>query len=183
MQERLIGILKLDVDTYEEIEHDQEATQQAFMVVVGVAVLGAMGQGLSGGASIGGLFGAAVALLLGVIGWWTGAWVTYKVGTSLFQGDADATLPEMLRVLGFAQAPMALGVLAPIPVLGPLASFVGGIWSLCTYFVAVRQGLDISNMQTVITILVILAVYIAIAMGLALAGGMLIAMLGLSIAG
>lgn len=182
MMERLIGILKLDIDTYEEVEHDESAMSQALTVVGVVAVLGAIGTGLSSGDG-GGLVGAISSLLGALIGWWVGAWVTYKVGTSLFKGQADATHQEMLRVLGFAQAPMALGVFAFIPVVGPILGVVGWVWSLCTYFIAVRQGLDISNLQTVITILVMMAVYFAIIFGLAMGIAAVALMLGLAVAG
>ncbi|MGE3728715.1 MAG: YIP1 family protein [Candidatus Sericytochromatia bacterium] len=179
MMQRLIGILKFDIPTYEEIEHDESAMTQAMAVVGVVAVLGAIGTGLSSGQG-GGLVGAGASLLGALIGWWVGAWVTYKVGTGLFKGQADATHQEMLRVLGFAQAPMALGVLTFIPGVGAIAGLVGGIWSLCTYFIAVRQGLDISNFQTVITILVMMVVYGVIIFGLAMAFAALAVMLGLA---
>lgn len=179
MMQRLIGILKLDIPTYEEVEHDESAMSQAMAVVGVVAVLGAIGAGLNSGQG-GGLVGAGVALLGSLIGWWIGSWVTYKVGTSLFKGQADATHQEMLRVLGFAQAPMALSVFSFIPGVGPMISLVGSIWSLCTYFIAVRQGLDISNFQTVITIVVMVVVYMTIIFGLAMGIGALALTLGLA---
>ena len=179
MKERLIGVLKLDIPTYEEIEHDESAMSQAIMIVGAVAVLSAIGTGLSTGEG-GGVAGAMTALFGAFLGWWIGAWVTYKVGMSLFQGQAEATHQEMLRVLGFAQLPMALGVLAFIPIVGGIAGLVGGIWSLCTYFIAVRQGLDISNMQTVVTIIAVALVYFAVIFGLTLAFGLLV---GLVVAG
>lgn len=182
MQERLIGVLKLDIPTYEEIEHDESAMSQAMIIVGAVAVLGAIGAGLSSGEG-GGIAGALTSLFGSFLGWWIGAWVTYKVGMSLFQGQAEATHQEMLRVLGFAQLPMALSVFAFIPVIGGLAGLVGAIWSLCTYFVAVRQGLDISNMQTVVTIIAVMLVYFLVIFGLSMAFGLLAVMLGLGMAG
>jgi hypothetical protein len=52
---RVIGVLRLDVDTYEEIEADETATTQAAIVVAIVAIIG----GLLGGATsiiVGGSF-------------------------------------------------------------------------------------------------------------------------------
>ncbi len=40
MINRIIGVLKLDSATFEEIEHDQTATTQAAMVVLAVAIMG-----------------------------------------------------------------------------------------------------------------------------------------------
>ena len=50
--QRVIGVLKLDVNTYEEIEADESATSQAAMVVAIVAIIGGL---VSGGfAALGG---------------------------------------------------------------------------------------------------------------------------------
>ena len=147
MINRVIGVLKLDVNTYEEIEADEGATSQAAIVVSVVAIVG----GLVGGginAALGGSFLGTFlqTLLTAYIGWLVWAVVTYFVGTQFFGGQA--TMGEMLRVIGFAQAP---GILAIIPVCG---SFIGWIWSIATGFIAVRQGLDIDNTKAILTIII-----------------------------
>ncbi len=147
MINRIIGVLKLDVNTYEEIEADESATSQAAIVVSVVAIVG----GLIGGginAALGGSFLGSFlqTLLTAYIGWLVWAAVTYFVGTQFFGGQA--TMGEMLRVIGFAQAP---GILAIIPVCG---SFIGWIWSIATGFIAVRQGLDIDNTKAILTIVI-----------------------------
>lgn len=178
MLPRILGVLKLNVETYEEIEHDEAALSQAVMIVAAVSVLTAVGQALSGeGAS------SVVGSLVGsLVGWWVGAWVVYKVGTSMFAGQAEATHAEMLRVLGFAQAPMAFSVFSGIPAAGWLISLIAAIWSLCCYFIAVRQGLDVSNFQAFITICLVCLVYIGVIMAIAIGIGSLAVMLGLSLA-
>ena len=60
---------------------------------------------------------------------------------------------EMLRVLGFAQAPQLLTVFSFIPCLGVIIALAAAIWSLIAGFIAIRQGLDIDNMQTAITVI------------------------------
>ncbi len=147
MIDRIIGVLKLDVNTYEEIEADESATSQAAIVVSVVAIVG----GLIGGginAMMGGSFLGSFlqTLLTAYIGWFVWAAVTYFVGTNFFGGQS--TMGEMLRVIGFAQAP---GILAIIPVCG---SFIGWIWSIATGFIAVRQGLDIDNTKALFTIII-----------------------------
>jgi hypothetical protein len=87
------------------------------------------------------------------IGWVVWAVVTYLVGTSVFGGKAD--LGEMLRVIGFAQAPQFLAI---IPCVG---SIVGAIWALIAGFIAVRQGLDLDNTKAFLTILIGFIVYLA----------------------
>ncbi|MCA9925840.1 MAG: YIP1 family protein [Anaerolineales bacterium] len=174
MINRIIGVLKLDVNTYEEIEADESATSQAAMVVAIVAIVG----GLIGGginAAMGGSFlSSFLSQLIGAfVGWFVWSAVTYFVGTSMFGGQAD--MGQMLRVLGFAQAP---GLLAIIPVCG---AFIGWIWTLACTFIAIRQGLDLDNGKAAATaVIAFIAVFVVSiiigvilgALGLATAGGL-----------
>ena len=126
--ERIIGVLKLDVNTYEEIDADESATSQAALVVAIVAIVGGLiGGGIS--AMLGGNFlGSFLSILLNAfIGWVVWAAVTFFVGTRFFEGQSD--MGQMLRVIGFAQAP---GILRIIPVCG---GFVGWIWSIVCGFI------------------------------------------------
>jgi len=164
---RIIGVLKLDVETYEEIEADETATSQAAIVVAIVAIIGGL---LSGATSLlfdGSFIGSFLQqLLTAFIGWIIWAYVTYFVGTSFFNGKS--TSGEMLRVLGFAQAP---GILVIIPVCG---WFIGWIWTLVCTFIAIRQGLDLDNMKAlataVVAFIVVLVVYFVIGAILSLLG-------------
>jgi hypothetical protein len=151
MFERIIGVFKLDVNTFEAVEHDQSATSQAAMIVSVVAVLSAFGSGLA--ARIGGgsflysfLYSFFSTLVWAFLGWFLWSLVSYLVGTMLFGGQA--TLDEMLRVIGFAHAPQ---ILAIIPCIGGV---VGAIWSLVAGFFAIRQGLDLDNVKAFLTVVV-----------------------------
>lgn len=165
MLDRIIGVFRLDVNTFEEIEHDTTATGQAAGVVLIAAVFSGVGGALSasfGGTSVGSSF---LASLLGAFaGWIIWSWLTFVVGTRLFNGRAD--LGEMLRVIGFAYAPQ---VLAIIPCLGAL---VGGIWSLVAGFIAVRQGLDLDNTKAFLTVFIGFVAYVVFSaiMGIFLGG-------------
>jgi hypothetical protein len=101
-------------------------------------------------------------------GWIIWSALTFVVGTNLFDGKAD--VGEMLRVIGFAFAPQMLGI---IPCLGTV---VGGIWSLIAGFIAVRQGLDLDNVKTALTIGVGFIGYIVLAsiLGIFLGGAQMI---------
>lgn len=153
MLNRIIGVFKLDVNTFEEVEHDQNATTQAALIVAVVAVIAALGSGLGASMSdssfVGSFFGTLVWTF---VGWLLWSAVSYFVGTTFFGGKAD--LGEMLRVIGFAFAPQILGI---IPCFGAI---VGAIWSLVAGFVAVRQGLDVDNTKAFFTIAVGFIVYI-----------------------
>lgn len=144
MTDRMIGAAMLDVATYEDVEHDQTATGQAAGVVVLAAVaraIGALGDG--GGAMLAGLVGA-------VIGWLIWSGVTYLIGDRLMGGQA--TWGEVLRALGFAQAPGLLAVLGFIPLLGGLVELAVAIWVLVAGFIGLRQALDLDNVKTLVTV-------------------------------
>lgn len=162
MVSRMKGAALLDVATYEEVEHDLDATGQA----AGVVFLVALAQAIGGADR--GLVAAGVAGVAALGGWALWAGVTYFIGTRLFSGSA--TWGELLRTLGFAQAPGVLAILGILPLLG-LVTWVIPIWLLVTGFVAIRQALDIGNGPTFLTILVGWAVYVAVAMVLGIVTG------------
>lgn len=149
MLDRIMGVLRLNVLTFEEIEHDQSATAEAAIIVVVVALL----SGIGGAIEAPNFITAFLATLVwAFVGWFVWAAVTYFVGTSLFGGQAD--MGEMLRVLGYAQAPQALRVLTFIPCIGFLIAIIVWIWSLAAAFIAVRQGLDVDNVKALLTVLI-----------------------------
>ncbi len=144
MFERILGVFRLDVNTFEAIEHDEAATGQAAIIVAFVALLSGLGSGF--GAQIGGgnFFTSFISTLIwAFIGWFLWAVVSFFVGTTFFGGQSS--VGEMLRVLGYAQVPMVLGI---IPCVGWI---IGGIWALIAGFIAIRQGLDIDNLKAFLT--------------------------------
>jgi hypothetical protein len=136
---RLIGAAMLDVSVYEEVEADSSATLQAGGVVLLAAL--AAGIGSYHGHPFRGLIGA-------LVGWAIWAAVTYFIGATIFKGTAS--WGELLRTLGFAQAPGLLYVVGIIPVLGAIAKLVIGIWILIAGIIAIRQALDISTGKAVV---------------------------------
>lgn len=146
MVDRMMGAAFLDIDTFEEVEHDQTATMQAGAVVAIVAVAAAIGQSPLG------IAGAVKGALAALVGWLVWAGITYLVGDKLLGGTA--TWGELLRTLGFAQAPGVLLILGIIPILGTPITFVAALWMLATAFVAIRQALDFGNGKTLATVVV-----------------------------
>jgi hypothetical protein len=168
--DRMIRAAKLSVPLYEEVEADTTATNQALTVVVIVSVLSGIGAGLAVGGSAGNVVGAALfAVINALIGWAVWSYVIYFVGTRMFGGTA--TYGELLRTLGFASVPRALGLFAFLGVLGTAISTIGALWFLVAGFIATRQALDISNGKTVGTILIafIAIVCVIVLLGLILA--------------
>jgi hypothetical protein len=150
--ERMMRAARLDSNLFEEVEHDLTATSQAATVVGIVALCGGLGNAVA--IAMGGNTGAAIGAFVGQIvaafvGWILWSYITYWVGTSMFKGVA--TPGELLRTVGFAQTPGVLNILAFIPFLGGLVAFVAGIWALVAGIIALRQALDITTGQAVIT--------------------------------
>jgi hypothetical protein len=147
MINRIMGVLRLNAPVFEEIEHDRSATGQAALVVAVVAVLVGLGSGFTANFGAGEFLRSFFSSLVWVfIGWFVWAAASYLIGTNLFKGQAD--LGEMLRVIGFAMAPLGLAI---IPCLGGI---VGSIWAMAAAYVAVRQGLDLDNTRALLTIVV-----------------------------
>ncbi|MEO5511097.1 MAG: YIP1 family protein [Longimicrobiales bacterium] len=151
--DRIKGAALLDVATYEEVEADTGATMEAGGVIALVAIAGAIG-------AIGHGNNAVLAgLVSGIVGWGLWAGITYIVGDKLLGGTAS--WGELLRTLGFAQAPALLLVFGIIPGLHLLVGLVVAIWTLITGIVAIRQALDFGTGKAIVTALfsaIILAV-------------------------
>lgn len=161
LTERMQGAARLDVHTYEEVEADTGATGQAATVVVIVAIASAIG-GAGDGAV--GIIGGMVAALLGWLIW---AGITYLIGDKLLGGTA--TWGELLRTLGFAQAPGVLNVLGFIPLVGTLVKVVVAFWILVAGVVAIRQALDFGTGRALVTALL---GWLALAIPMAMLGMM-----------
>jgi hypothetical protein len=151
MVERIMGVFRLDSQTFEEVENDQNGTVQALIVVVIAAIcsgIGQLGSDEPGAGLVGGIIG-------GIVGWAVfAAFVTF-VGTRLFAtAETNADWSQLARVLGFAQAPNFLAVIGFIPVLGPLVAFVGAIWALIAAVIGIRQALEMSTGRAVVVAIV-----------------------------
>ena len=158
--DRVIGVLKLDVPTYEAIEQDGNATREAAIVVAAVALAGGIG-GLDEG--IGGLIAGIVGAF---ISWLIFSSFAYFFGKQLFGTPTTQANPEeVLRTVGYAQAPGLLRIFGFIPIIGPILGFVGVIWGLVTVVIAIRQALDFSTGRAIITGIVA-AIAAAIVLGI-----------------
>ena len=152
--DRMIGAASLNVETFEEVEHDQNATGQAAIVVAMVAAATAIG------ASGGGLFAAAGAAASALVGWLVWAGVTYLVGDKVFEGTAS--WGELLRTLGFAQAPGVLWLFGFLPLVGWALNLILPLWIAVAGFIAIRQALDFGNGKTFFTVIVGWGIYSAL---------------------
>ena len=175
MLDRVLRVVKLDKSVYAEVEADEMATSQAAIVVAVIAVLSAIGSGIGTLVSSGGqgfVMAFLSAILGAFLGWLVWSVVTYFVGTSLFHGEA--TINEMLRVIGFAQAPRVLSLLSFIPCVGWLFSLAGWLLALYTGFLAIQEGLDLDTGETVATVVIggVVAFIVSLVIGLIFGVGM-----------
>ncbi len=141
LQDRMLRAAKLDVELYEEVEHDEGALGQATTVVV----LSSIAAGI-GTLGIGGLAGLVSGTLAALLGWYVWAFLTYYIGTRLLpEPQTEADHGQLLRTLGFASAPGLIRVAGIIPGLGAIVFSLAGIWMLVATVIAVRQALDYTS--------------------------------------
>ena len=139
--DRMFRAAKLEVQLYEEVEADRDATVQATIVVVLAAVAAGIGS-LGSGSALGIISGTMVAL----VSWLVWALLTYFVGTRLMpEPETRADYGELLRTIGFSSSPGLIRVLGIVPRLDTAVFAIAGIWMLVAMVIAVRQALDYTS--------------------------------------
>jgi hypothetical protein len=151
--ERAIGVARLDVPTYEEIEADQNALGQAMTVVAIASVANGIGSAAAQGGHGLGLIGGIIAA---GIGWLVWTFTIYLIGTRLLpEANTKSDFNELLRVTGFAMAPGAAGILGILPGIGGLVLAIVGLWQIAAMVVGVRQALDYTSTGRAVAVCVI----------------------------
>ncbi len=140
MIRNVISAALLDTDFYKRVAFEPALIPQAAAVVVTANLLGGVGAALATESNV--LASAAIGVATGLVGWLVWSGVAYVVGVRVLGGDAD--YPEMLRVIGFAYAPLAIGI---IPWLG----FVGAAWALFAAVIAIRESMEFSTQRSIVT--------------------------------
>jgi len=166
MLNRVIRAARLDVSLYNEVEADTSLNREALTVVIIVTILAAVGSFvgslLLSFEIVPAILGLAWAIIWGIAGYYVWAYLTWFIGTRFFKGTAEPG--ELLRTLGYAYGPRVLGVFAIIPCIGAIPALVGAIWSLVTGVVAVREALDTTTGNAIITVAIGWAVILVISL-------------------
>lgn len=137
--DRIRGALMLDPRTYHEIEQDTNATGQAVLTVILAAV--ATGLGAILGADL--LRDSLGVIVSSVLQWIVFSFVAYFVGASLFATPQTSVTPgQVLRTVGFAQAPKFFMVLGIIPIFGWLVGLLVFFWFLAAAIMALREAFE-----------------------------------------
>jgi hypothetical protein len=151
--ERMTGAMKADVKTFQEIEADPTAIGQAVSVIV-IAGLAA----LVGNIWRIGIFRGIMMLVVTLCIYALWSLLVVLIGTKVMpEPGTKADFQEGFRVIGFTASPGVFNVLAIIPFLGPLISFVIWIWMVVVAVVAVREVLDYTNTGRAIIVCIIAA--------------------------
>jgi len=132
----------LDVDFYNRAEIDTSLNVEAAVVVIVANGLAGIGSAIATESTAPRDFAIAMALgiLSGIVGWLVWSFVADLVGTRIFKGTSD--FGQMRRVIGFAYAPLSIGV---VPWLG----FIGAVWVLLAAVIAIREGMNFSTKRSV----------------------------------
>jgi hypothetical protein len=137
-QDRVAGAMRLRASTFEDVEHDTTATTQSAIVVVLASIS-------SGIAFIwyGGLTGVVTNAVWALVSWALYAGLVWIIGTQVMPGrSTEADFGQLLRTMGFGQAPGLLAFIGVIPVLGWFIWLGVVVWTIAATVVGVRQALD-----------------------------------------
>ena len=164
--ERLRKAARLDSYFYSSVAENPARTREA-VLVAGVAAL-IMGLGLMLMRIISPLWWLLGALAWAAVLLFGGAWLLVVMGRR-FGGHAEYL--QMVRPLGYAMAPQALGF---VPIADFIPGFVvGGLWSIACVVVAVREAHGIPTRLAAALVIAPILVVIAFVplVGVMLAGG------------
>lgn len=151
--DRIRGVLSLNRATFREVEEDTNATGQAALTVILAALASGVGAVLSRDILPNAL-GIGVSSILQ---WIVFSFVAYFVGSTFFSTPHTSVTPgQVLRTIGFAQAPKFLMVVGFIPLLGWIVALVALIWFVVAAIYALREAFEFDTGRAVATGLVAL---------------------------
>lgn len=137
--DRIRGVLTLDPRTFREVEQDVNANGQAALTVV----LAALATGISALLGRDWLRDSIGLIVSSVLQWIVFSIVAYFVGASLFGTPNTSVTPgQVLRTIGFAQAPKFFSILGIIPILGWIVGLVVFIWFIVAAIYALREAFE-----------------------------------------
>lgn len=146
--DRIRGALMLDTRTYRDVEQDTNANGQAALTVV----LAALATGISALLGRDWLRDSIGLVISSVLQWIVFSIVAYFVGASLFSSPQTSVTPgQVLRTIGFAQAPKFFGILGIIPILGWIVGLVVFFWFLAAAIAALKEAFEFDTGKAVAT--------------------------------
>lgn len=151
--DRIRGILSLNPATFRDVEEDMDATGQAALTVVLAAFASGIGALLSRDL-IPNALGIGVSSILQ---WIVFSLVAYFVGSTIFSTPRTSVTPgQVMRTMGFAQAPKFLMIVGFVPLFGWIVALVALIWFIVASIYALRTAFEFDTARAVGTGLVAL---------------------------
>jgi hypothetical protein len=161
LSQRLRRLATLDTSVFDEVRGDPAATAPAVVVAVVSTLLFGLGGWLwwafngpdyPGYETKGDIFlkSFIVGSIISIVLWLVWLGITYVVLTQLFRARGD--IQELIRVMGFAAAPLALGVIMFIPQL----EFAIALTAVALFFgatvIAVQAATDAPAGRTLVAV-------------------------------
>jgi hypothetical protein len=169
--DRMIGVSTLKQPFFADIRRDTDATGQALIVVALAAI--AAGIGAAGQQEPGIIW----QVIKAIGGWVIFSVVAFFIGSMFNRGGERISLGQVLRLMGFAQAPKIIGALAIIPLIGWIAGLAAAIWFLIVAIVALREAFHVPTGTAaaigVLSLAVVFVVSVIVGTVLNIAGGIL----------
>ena len=147
-------LLRLDLSVFDEIRSDPSATPGAIIVVAVASVMAGIGSWLWamqwGGVEASEVFVKSLVLgsILQTLAWFIWVYLVFQVLARGYRARID--FYELIRTMGFAFAPVALGILVSVPNFAMpfgVASLTGA--ALLTYF-AIRSSSSAEPQQALV---------------------------------
>src|SRR4051795_12988051 len=169
MVSRMARVIRLDRGVFDDAQSNAAGLVAAAQVVGLVALAITIGTGLQiatgelprsanpTGAIIG-------SLLAPFIHWMIWSALIDAIGSLVFHGVA--TFPATLRLIGFAMAPLALGIFSFVPAVGSVIAIVAQLLSLRAGSMAVQAAHRFDPRRTIATLAVTFVVALVISNGL-----------------
>jgi Yip1 domain len=149
--DRVVGAMRLDPNTFEDVERDPTSIGQS----VGVIVLAAVAAGV-GNIYWGGITGIVSGALMSIIGFLVWSLIVWVIGTKVLpEPTTKADFAETFRVIGFSAAPGLASVITIVPLIGYLFMFLIWLWQMAAMVVAVKQVLDYSTLGKAVVVVLI----------------------------
>jgi hypothetical protein len=156
--QRLRRLAGRDYTVLSEIRYDTKANAEAALIVVVVSIIAALSAAFHSGNFFGTL---ALRFIAGVLlSWGLWSYITVFVLTNFY--GIDAEFWQMARLIGYANLPMALAILAIFGCLGTLIASLASVLVLVTAFFIIREAFELSTERAIIaTVIGWLVIFLA----------------------
>jgi hypothetical protein len=155
MFERVLRAVRLDPSLYREVAVDERLQGEAALIVLAATLLSAIGTGIG---SRHWVLGFGAEMINGfLIGWLLWAVIANLVGDFL---GGRSQLGEMVRALGYANAPRFIGIFGFLPCVGPIFRLAAWLLTIAAGVIAIRETMEFDTFKALVTAVIGLAVYI-----------------------